>query len=250
MITGVSSPGWADFTRNLNKLSSRDVCVVSPELITATELKTDDLRPARAVIEERIDDVKKVSARMPTTTFLLGTPVFTADEKPTNSVLYLKAGRITGRTNKRSGITEWEKNQFTFVPEEPPSLIPGSDISVLICADVSTVTLYVRNEFVSERILQLGGRENLIGTDPHFIHRQAKTIVVPSCWGIGANRNYAGNYNPDIYYQMQLKSISTSVLMAVPRLEQILVVDRCPDVPPGLHSYITTKPLNALFTRK
>lgn len=249
-ITAVSSPGWASFTEDLKKLSSRDVFVVSPELMTATEIEREDVLPARAVIEERIDYVKNVSARMPGTTFLLGTPVFSGEGKPTNSILYLRAGDVIGMTSKRSGVTEWERNNFTFVAEEPPSLIPGSKIGVLICADLATATHYLRNEDVKERVLQLGGRDNLIGTHPHFIHPAAKTLVIPSCWGIGGNRLYSGREDPDAYYQMQLKAVSTNVLQFVPRLDQILTVDRCPDLPPGPGNFITTKPLNVMIKRK
>lgn len=120
-ITGVSSPGWASFVEHLKTLSPADVLVVSPELITTTEIGTDEIIPARAFIEERVDYVKNASAHMPGTIFLLGTPVFGDGEKPTNSVLYLKAGEIIGVTNKRSGVTDWEKQNFTFVAEEPPA---------------------------------------------------------------------------------------------------------------------------------
>lgn len=249
-IAGVSSHGWTSFVEHLKTLSPADLIVVSPELITTTEVGTDEAIPARDFIEERVDYVKKTSANMPGTIFLLGTPVFGDGEKPTNSVLFLKAGEIIGLTNKRSGVTDWEKQNFTFVAEEPPSLIPESDIGVLICADLATATIYLNNEPVKERVLQLGGRDNLIGVHPHFIHPEAKTLVIPSCWGIGANQNLVAGGNHDEYYQMQLKAISTSVLRYLPQLEQILIVDRCPEGFSRPDDFVTTKPLNALFKRK
>lgn len=249
-ITSISSPGWASFTAQIPKLSRRDTYVVSPEIITATEIDTDDVTSDRALIEERINYMKQASANMPRTVFLLGTPVFHGDEKPTNGVLYLKAGEIIGSTNKRSGVADWEKKNFAFVAEEPPSLVPGTDIGVLICADLGTATIYTRHDSVLDRVLELGGRENLIGTHPQFIHPDTKTLIVPSCWGIGANRYLIGNDNPDEYYQMQLRTISSSILRDYPQLERILVVDRCPDVPADQQSVITSKPLNVLFQKK
>ncbi|MBU1326933.1 hypothetical protein KKB64_00870 [Patescibacteria group bacterium] len=249
-LAAVSSPGWASFVEHLQILSPADTFVVSPELITTTEIGTDEVVPARALIEERIDYVKTVSAHMPATIFLLGTPVFGDRENPTNSVLYLKAGGIIGQANKRSGVTEWEKAHFTFMAEEPPSLVPGSDIGVLICADLATATLYLRNELVNERVLQLGGRDNLIGAHPRFIHPKARTLVVPSCWGIGANQNLVAKVNHDEYYRLQLQAISASVLRHSPELEHIVVVDRCPEGPFSPQEFFATKPLNVLFKRK
>lgn len=249
-ITSISSPGWASFTKLLPQLSRRDTYVVSPEIITATELNTDDVLADRALIEERISYVKQASLNLPRTVFLLGTPLFHGGDKPTNSMLYLKAGEVIGSTNKRSGVVDWEKKNFSFVAEEPPSLIPGSDIGVLICADLGTATIYARNEVVKDRTLELGGRENLIGTHPQFIQPDTKTLIVPSCWGIGGNQSFMDRYSPDIYYLLQLRTISSSILRDYPQLDRILVVDRCPDVPPDQQSVITSKPLNVLFQRK
>jgi hypothetical protein len=249
IVTGVSSPGWSDFIVQFGMLP-QDSLVVSTELITATELKSECVSDSRAEIEKRIVQVVGVSGAHPEITIVLGTPIFTDGSKPFNGALVIKAGEVIAQTVKRSGVTDWEKHNFNFDPEVEPAIIPDTNIGVLICSDLAMASVYARPFLDMNYILSRSGHTNLIGTSPVFIHQKARTLAVLSCWGIGSVMNLRDGDSVDEYYRMQLRNTSLQVLRGCNNINEILVVDRVPDVDTSLRPVVTTQPINALFSRK
>lgn len=251
-FAALSAHGWTDFVDLVKQIEPGDLLAASPELITATELASDSVIEDRTTIEKRVDVIKMLSSKRPDTTFLLGTPVFDGREKPANSILYIKAGEIIGRTSKRSGVAPWEKANLRFNPEEPPSLIPGTNLGVLICSDFALASLYLRPETNRslEQILKWSGHENLISTTPTFLHPEAGSLIMSSSWGIGGMAGLNKVMTPDRYYELQLRNTAAFLLRDAPQLTQIIVVDRAPDIDPASDPTVATKPINALLGRK
>lgn len=251
-LTAISSPNWTDFITNLNLITPNDELIVSPEIITCTETKSDIVSENKTLIEERIGQVKKLSASHPNTTLVLGTPIFSGEGKPKNGALIIKDGTIVGQTAKRSGAIDWEKNNFMFDPEEEPFLIPETDLGILICSDLAMMTIYLRpNKKIEDLnyVLTRSGHKNLVGFNPQFVHPKTKTLIVPSCWGIGGNNNLGGKTPTDQYYRTELRNTSFDVLRHAKQIQQIVVIDRAP-TSNNAQEFITTKPINALFTAK
>lgn len=249
-LAALSAHGWKNFLAQLQAVKPDDDLAVSPELITTTELETNDVSTVRPTVEKRFEEIRAITLQFPNTTFLLGTPVFEGEGKPTNSIVYIKAGQIIGQTAKRSGIAAWEKTNFRFEPEEPASLIPGTDIGVLICSDLPLADLYQSPPIQDlNRVLELHNRRDLVGKNPTFIHPDTRNLVVASCWGIGGRYNILEE-DPDEYYKRELRNTSFGLLRVAPKISQIAVVDRAPDIDPALDKTIATRPINALFGRK
>jgi hypothetical protein len=250
-ITAISANNWTDFNNFLNTITSVDRLIVSPELITCTELETENVVDSKKLIEERIDKVKTISTQYPEATIILGTAVFGGEEKSKNGVLFIKNGEVIGQSAKRSGVTAWEKENFTFDPEEKANLIPGTKLGVLICSDLPMASLYSESFEFLDIVLKKTGHGNLVGHNPNFIHQEAKALLVPSCWGIGGNEwLMEKNELIDEYYKSGLKIATLRVLTNVPQVQEVVVVDRVPDVDKNYKGKITTKPINAFFSRK
>lgn len=248
-LTVISSAGWTDFAKDLDLITSTDQLVVSPELITSTEFDFDKVGEARVLIEGRVNQVRKISAQHPETTLLLGTPIFQDEGKPKNGVIIIKAGDIIGQTAKRSGTTDWERDNFRFDPEEAPILIPGTNLGILICSDLGVASVYLRQFRNKDEILTKSGHTNLVGFNPKFIHPDSRAIIVPSCWGIGSITDHIGNMPADEYYRLQLRNISMAILRSINQINQIAIVDRAPIVDAALKESVTSKPINALYSR-
>lgn len=164
-ITGVSSSDWKDYITLLNEIIPKDTVVVSPELITYTGKPFWKIQKSRGEIEEKIQYLTNFSRKFPETIFLLGTPTFTNEsEKPRNSIVVVRNSEIIAITNKRSGATPEESENFDMIANEKPLLIPETNIAILICADMPTATMYLR-PMGSElnRVLAMSGKTNLIG---------------------------------------------------------------------------------------
>lgn len=248
LVTAVSAQTWSEYIKYLSQITDKDRLVVSPELMTFTGQPLAEVNSARQTIEKRIEEIKEMSKKRKQVLFLLGTPTFPAKGKPRNSILYIQNGKIIGSTNKRSGVTPAERDYFDLPAEEPAALIPGTNIGVLICADLSTASLYMQPN-LNDRTLKMAGRENLIGSKPTFLHPNAKSLLLPSCWGIGANKSFLKHTSPDEYYRHQLRTTATHVFNRS-QLEEIVVIDRIPLVGEELKPLTSTKPYNAFLQRE
>lgn len=241
-IAGVSANSWDQFVELLLTVSVTDKLVVSPELITCSDIAFEECLNARELIEFRLLELVKYSTNRPETTYVIGTPLFSeGDSKPTNSAILIKNGKVLGRTNKRGGATESEKATFGFVAEEPPFLIPGTKTALLICSDLATATIYFNKDSVMlKRMLELSGRELLIGREVNTISPEATSLLVLACWGVGGNFVVSGR--EDEYYRFQLRNISWS-LMRNSNIKEVVVVDRKSELS-------SSRPYNALLRKK
>jgi hypothetical protein len=244
-LAAVSASTWTDFRELMEQIDERSPFVVSPELITAAEEGSDIVDPV--IIQKRICELQDISQRVPDTTILLGTPSFESRGKPKNSVLYLRDGNVIGQTHKRAPATQWERDNFTFEAEEPPSIIPGTSMGVLICSDLALISLYDRPSYDLNATLRLIGKSNLIGKAPRFIHDEAQSLVVVSCWGVGSQ--FGRGYDPDEYYQFQLQCIAASVLRNTEQIRQIVMVDRT-SASSGSDDFHASIPFNVSFSER
>ncbi len=247
-ITAVSAATWEEYYALIRRdLHKDDRVAVSPELITVAGVPFSNLKQWKNKVAQRIKQIKEYSKLQPQTLFVLGTPTFPLVGRPNNSALFIKNGAILGQTNKRSGAAEEERNTFNLRPEEPAMLLPGTKTGLLICADLSTLSVLGLTN--TDQILRLSGRQNLIGKEVSFVHPNATSLVVISCWGVGGNRQLMAGRDANVYYQLNLRGVITRVFHMHPRLECIAVVDRCPQYKhhnPNLHP---TEPFNTVFYR-
>jgi len=246
IVAAVSARTWPEYIGYLSRVSDEDKFVISPELMTFPDRPLSEIAGARQLIEARVEEVREISKKHPRATFLLGTPTFPETGKPRNSVVFIRNGEVVGSTNKRSGAIPEERRYFDLPAEEPAALVPGTSTGVLICADLATAAMYLRSASPPERVLRLAGRSNLIGTCPTFLHPQAESLVVLSCWGIGARPGFVKPGAADEYYRSQLRSIAAQVLRES-SVQEIVMADRVPIVEEKLKPITPTKPFNALL---
>ena len=250
-VTAVSAQTWSGYLSYLKQINRRDKLVVSPELMTFTGRPLHEVSKARDEIENRIDEIKKFSIQHPNTTFLLGTPTFEMT-KPRNSILVIKVGEVIGQTHKRSGATAKERDNFDLPVEELPMIIPGTDIGVLICADLATTSIFLRpgqDQEIFNEALRRSGRESFVGKQPTFLHPQTKKLILPSCWGVGGNQQLIKPGDANNYYKLQLRNLAWS-LFENSKLEEIIIVDRTPIMPPNLQPFTSTKPYNGIIQKR
>lgn len=225
-ITGVSANSWEEYVEMLNLITPEDKLVVSPELITHAGGSFVRMWRFREIVNTRLDWMLGFSEVKRDTIFIVGTPLFLDEGKPRNSAVLIKNGEIIGVTNKRSGATIEERENFELVAEEPPFIIPGTNTSLLICADLPTASLYASVEpRLITRNLELSGRKYLIGKDVKLIYEDTSSVLVISCWGVGGSWVRAGE--ADEYYRYQLRNFSWR-LMRDTNVQEIAVVDRVP----------------------
>jgi len=247
-ITGISADSWGAYYRLLEKTIDSDKIVASPELITQVGVGFADLHRKRSLIEARLEQVLNFSRSRKETLFILGTPLFVNNDKPRNSAVLIKNGEIIGVTNKRSGATDEERKCFELVAEEPPLLLPGTQTSLLICADLPTASLYSHpTDDHTDRILELSNRANLIGKEVRCIHPLARNVLMISCWGVGGT--FVRRGKADEYYRLQLRNISWR-LMRETKIGEIVIVDRVPiDVTANERELTPKYPYNGIIRK-
>jgi len=228
MVTGLSAPDWRVFKKELRQINKEDRIVVSPEMITLTGVTLDQVPDHRELIEGRVGEMVEFSRDFPETTFLLGTADL-GGRKPRNSVLYIKNSQRIGEVNKRHGATELEHEVFDLPKNEGSSLIPETNIGVLICAD------YVHT---------------IMGSKPLQVDGQAETILLPSCWGWGGKIQGIEAMGADKYYYLNLKSISNRFIRAYPKVNEVVVVDRVVEVDEEMKDLVPSAPFNVMVKRK
>lgn len=252
LLTAVSANNWTDYTERLEGILPIDRLIVSPELITCTEIASANVSESRELIESRIEQMRMFSKSFLEATIVLGTAIFGEEEKPKNGALFIKNGEIIGQTAKRSRVTSWENENFTFDTEEKAVLIPGTSFEVLICSDLPLASLYSRPVEHLDEVLTRSGHDNFIGHKPDFINKEAKGLISLNCWGIGANEYFFRMYetSPDEYYRIQFRNSSRLVFIKNPNIDEIAAIDRVPNVDENYKGTISSKPINAFFSRK
>ncbi|MCL4360643.1 hypothetical protein M1555_05340 [Patescibacteria group bacterium] len=225
----ISVRTFDEFVDGMRFVRPDDRFVVSPELITIADIPWEDVPGAIDVIYERIARVADRSLDTPGTVYVFGTPTVTSEGRLRNSAVFIRNGEIIGQTNKRLGAVVGEYETFEFPADEPAVRIPGTDVSVLICADIIAATL-LRTKY-SDR--HLGARERqfnrLVDAHNEFVAHDAKQLLIVSCWGIGANPNFLDVDDVDGTYAMNLRSAFLRLFHQYPHLEEIVMVDRAPN---------------------
>lgn len=252
LLTAVSAGNWTDFTERLEGILPIDRLIVSPELITCTEIESANVSESRELIESRIEQMKKFSINFPEATIVLGTAIFGDEEKPKNGALFIKNGEIVGETTKKSTATEWENDNFSHDLDEKAVLIPGTSLGLLLCSDLSFFSIFSKGIHFPEAFFKKLKQEDFIGKNPEFIHSEAKGIIVSSCWGIGGNKMWQDvvGESTDSYYASQLRAVTKNIMMLNKEIDEIAVVDRVPDVGSDYEGIVSSKPINAFFGRK
>lgn len=251
VVTAISAQTWSEYLSYLKQINKQDKLVVSPELITFAGQPLHQVGESKKKIESRINQITDLSTQYPNTTFLLGTPSFKTP-KPRNTILVIENGQVLGKTHKRSGATQAERNNFNLPVEEPPFLIPGTNIAVLICSDLATSSLYSRphlDKDIFNTTLERIGRESFIDKNPTFIHTHAKKLILPSCWGVGGNQELMKPRDANSYYHLQLRNLAWA-LFNNSQLEEIIIVDRTPIMSTKDQPYTPTKPYNGLIQKR
>jgi hypothetical protein len=248
-VNGISARTWDDFLSFLAFLPPGQEIVVSPELMTMAGHRPSHVQDLTDVIAQRVDSVAQTSARHPEKTFLLGTPTFHSQGKPKNSVISVREGAVIGVTHKRTGASAEEKEYFDFQPDTSPAIVPDTDIGILICADLPTATIFLSEKTpYHNELLRLSGREHFIGSNPTFIHPDARRMLLVSCWGTGG-REAGISHHPggaDEYYKWQLINCVLRLLSSTPSIEELVVVDRVPSAAYQENHHLTpSAPYNA-----
>lgn len=253
-VTGLSAQNWSGLESLLDQTAQLDQIVVTPELITVAGQGLDTVPNSKELVQSRVEFIKSLSKKHPSSMILLGTPTYPPEGKPNNSILFIRNGEVIGQTNKRSSPVDAEHYNLNLVPEEPPSLIPGTDISVLICADLATCSIYGPNQLTNtvehNKLLKFTKRNNMIGTNPKFLHPEATKLIVASCWGVGGNREWMDGMDPDLVYMNSFLLRSSSIFESYPQIDEILMIDRAPLASPEDQPYVTTRPITAHLARE
>ncbi len=130
-IAGVSANSWEEYI-NLMQEISRDYTgrVISPELMTASDISLDDLAlsAARKAIRQRVNDIVEISESIPYAEIILGTPEFSSLGNY-NALFSVRKGLARAIAHKQL-ITPTESTHFT------PGRLPQSFTHSVICADL------------------------------------------------------------------------------------------------------------------
>lgn len=130
-IAGVSANSWEEYI-NLMQEISRDYTgrVISPELMTASDISLDDLAlsAARKAIRQRVNDIVERSESIPYAEIILGTPEFSS------------AGNYNALLSVRDGLARVIARKQLIMPAESTSFTPGylsqDSTHNVICADL------------------------------------------------------------------------------------------------------------------
>lgn len=227
-IVGASAQDWDQYISELKKVKDQAI-IVSPEIMTFAGKPLISAKDNRRLIEERVRQVMSISLDHRNKKYILGTLAFD-HEKPVNAAVIIENGRVIDRVNKRSATTV-EFNEFYLDQNQDPSLIPNTSIGLLICSDL-------QNSY-SPQITT--------GKLKPFVHPDARTLILMSCWGVGGIEEEIKNIGADKYYEIALNWYVGIFFSVFKNIEKLLVVDR---VPSATRRELTpSKPFNSLFSR-
>lgn len=248
-----SAYDWVDFTLQLSSLKRGVKFVVTPELITVADIELERMEQKKKKILSRVSAIRHFSTGFPETTFVLGTPVFEKEKKPTNSLLFIKNREDIGRVDKRTFASDLERQVFRA------NLSGGSFVSnfgktgFLVCSDFGNLALMRGEESKIDRKMDLRGNKEMIGYRGRLVGDGVSSIIVPSCWAVGSRwieEAVQRGVTPDEYYHNSLLFAARGVFSEIPSLKQLAVVDRLPGSENQPSQYLPSGPLNAVFSRE
>jgi hypothetical protein len=217
-ITAVSQPDWEGFAHALDRINQQGAggFIMSPELITSTDVDLSVLSERQELIEDRIAEAKKLTRQLPKSTLLLGSVAFDQTvEKPRNAVLFLQDGNEVGRTYKQNPIGKYER-EFLHDTTGPNDIVrPAPNILNIICSDL---------------------------VSPPPIDAEVDTLLVNACWGTPVG--YPGiAASPDHRHLEFIQYITDDLFEQNTSLSAIIMTDRAPE------SNSMAGPFNFIATR-
>lgn len=256
-----SGPNFRDMMNSLYSSSlspEEEYLVVTPELITAA----GDLNFTvnRDLVGPMQFEFQNFSAEHPNATFLLGTPYWTEHvNEPRNAVVVIRNGEVIQIFAKTYG-TPGEHNHFDLaLPSTVNNLVNIPAVGVLICRDLAIDGAGL--EFKRE---ELAGRLQL-EDNRMLMNEETRIAIIASCWGVGSRITWEmlGNLKAvqsgkKAVAEHANKMFSSAMIMsashlfeAYPKLEAIVVSDRCPQqAPSGPSDTITSStPFNGVILR-
>ncbi|MFC2601557.1 MAG: hypothetical protein ACFNYO_00205 [Candidatus Saccharimonas sp.] len=130
-IAGVSANSWEEYINLMHKIPRNYTGrVISPELMTASDISLDDLAlsAARKAIRQRVNDIVERSESIPYAEIILGTPEFSSLGNY-NALLLINNG-LAHVIARKQLITPAESTSFT------PGYLSQDSTHNVICADL------------------------------------------------------------------------------------------------------------------
>jgi hypothetical protein len=218
LVTTISQPSWERFATALSRVDNPGDFILSPELITVSpEPSPGEMAGMPDVVEQRTEQVRTVSQRMPETTIVLGSLAFDTP-RPRNTLLFVRDGEMTGRSPKLPYLAA-ESAVFHQAYDPAEHQRPAPQTDAIICSDI----LFHRDrgqyqeglpdrDLVAEYIDTIGN---------------ARTLLVSSLWispyipGIKPEHEEARFVNP-------LRYAAGSFFYHHPSLQDIVMADQLP----------------------
>jgi hypothetical protein len=242
----ISQPSWEHFFFVIRMATPRSLgeIALGPKLITFPE-GIRSIPSQRAIVDERVGQVREVSVDHPGTTFIFGTPTFddsrngSRGHRPASSALFINRGKITAQVNQRYPSSEAEKDIFTFQQEEGLPRTIDPELAVLVCGDVVGEG---GSDDTKEMLLRGTGQSEPLD----LVDESTRDVLISSSWakpmnyGPGAD----GSAMLDGPFRQSLETRVGRLFQNNPDLANVIVADRVANVE-GIEG-----PYNAQFTRK
>jgi|GEM_PF-3426190 hypothetical protein len=217
----VSGATYEDFWSTLSSGNDLGRLALTPELMTAPITALDQLATQRDMIEDRVAQVRELSADTPVTTFALGTATFNnPGERPANSLLFIRSGEVVAQVNKSHSASAAEKAVFTMRPQGGRNWL-SHQVAALVCSDI-----------LGEAPIMLGVSTVLArGSDNPVPARKvpdsATTVLLSSCWAVPLlNGSMVETVPPEDRFKTALEYHVGLLFACRPNLEEVLVADR------------------------
>jgi hypothetical protein len=227
-VTAIAVPTWQEFQESLGTLQGVEGYVVSPELITSSQVPIPEISDQRDQIETRINSVLDFSADHPDAMFLLGSATFDSDDLMRNSLVVIRKGSIEGYIDKRAAMWSGEGKIFTAQPRTQAKLLILGH-SAIVCSDIISAATYGRypDDALGKRLI-----------DP-----RAETLFVSACWAVPQGSNVYAKPLDDSRFKVPLEKRIGQLFEYYPELKEVIMVDRQGPVK-------TVAPYTAHFTKK
>ena len=216
-VIGISAQTWEDYLNHIENLPSKfSGQVISPELITITDIPLEKATRFQREISRRILQLCELSRDLPNADFMVGTPSFYDDtELPYNTLVKITNDQY--KTNVRKWLlTPSEEGNFWPALTTQALQQPYSTQS-LICADMVVA--------------------------PSLLREDTRHVQVSACWATPgfSHPNYQPPPDEKRYTDAMIYAINQ--LFTAHLVRDLVVVDRTPP---------TTKipPLNCVVQRK
>ena len=235
LVTAVSAPDWDSFSDMLENLPPTQGYIVSPELITCTDMPMAALADMHDIVAERTEHVRTISHAHPQAVIALGNVACTTQ------------GFMNQLEIIRGGTTVAAIHKTAFTDDELEVFAPGSHDGER-WTHHPTVQLALCHELIRVALNRGAPNDKLLEKyRTNALNEQAVSLLVSSCFAVPmssrAESVYSQYAKPDEErYRGQLETAVGYVFAAYPNLQDIIMTDRRP-------SQGTIEPLNVHFRR-